>query len=77
MADQISESDHRQNAPVGPLPKWAVVIYCQGCQRAWIEPCEECPGCCACNCTDRADPLYEAWVTSMDLASIPPEAGEP
>jgi hypothetical protein len=54
------------------------VIWCQGCQRAWVQPCPklaECDGCltcCACTCSDPGDPLYEAWVT--DPASVPAAA---
>ena len=50
------------------------VIYCRGCRKAWNEPSEYEPGCCACYCTDVNDPLYEDWVTDPDPAEIPAEA---
>ena len=63
-----SEEDGRDPDPA------AHVTYCRGCRLAWIEPSEYEPGCCACECTDVNDPLYEDWAVDPDPASIPPDA---
>lgn len=63
-----------QKPPPDAGPAGSHVIYCRGCRLAWIEPSEYEPGCCACECADVNDPLYEAWVTDPDPDEIPPEA---
>jgi hypothetical protein len=69
--DSEVELCHREPDELGGHPSEPHVIYCRGCRRAWNEPSEFAPGCCACDCTDHADPLYEDWVVDPDPAEIP------
>lgn len=60
----------------------AHVVYCRGCQRAWVDsgvggmndPPDDA---CACTCDDPTAPTYEDWVVDPDPADIPPGAFDP
>jgi hypothetical protein len=65
-------------ARLRPRPAWLRqhhVIYCRGCQRAWIQFEDQDAGTaeCACTCTP-GDPLYEEWLVDPGPGVIPAQA---